>query len=146
MIRALLVLLVLLVPHALSAPPVRTIQIQFAVTPEFQAESGWKQDLEERVRFANVLFESPFQIRFEIQTFKRWAATDERRETDSALQELQDRFALGNDEIVIGVHRMTHAFKKSAVIDADTIGSALAFRGYLLLRDPHEGFSQRNET
>jgi len=123
--------------QAAEAVQVRQLRVKAVVSPTFKANSRWKNEIRDRIIFANQLFEPAFQIHFLIGEFVSWSPEDETRETDLMIEEIRSFTNLQDHEIVIGFHRMSKRYTDNRVLDADTVGTAQFFRGYIILRDPY---------
>lgn len=119
------------------AQEIRTLDLKAAVSPQFKQNPGWKEDILARVEYVNSLFEPLFHVRFSVQQFIDWTPQDETREMDLLMEELRSFIPLEWNEVVAGFHRMSQPFSRENVIDMDTVGSAQAFRGFMVLRDPY---------
>lgn len=131
-----------ILPGILSAAS-RELRIKAAVSPHFKQNLEWEKDIRDRLIFLNKIFEPLFSIHFSVAQYIDWKPQDEMRETDLLMEELRSFIPLGEEEVIIGFHKMSQPFSKDKVEDIDTVGSAQFFRGFIVIRDP---FHELNET
>ena len=128
-------------PKLFAAEGIREISITALVSPSFKENMEWQNEIRDRILFANAIFEKQFGIHFRVREHLKWVPEDEERETNLLIEEVKALAPLSADHIVMAFHKMTKAADKVMMNDVETVGTARAFSGYIVIRDPSEGLS-----
>lgn len=126
--------------HALAAE--RTLNVTVVTSDLFRQQTGWQEEIQNRIAFANQLFQN-FGITLSIQTYEQWNPPQELAGMQIWIDDLRPRFKPGKDSIVAVFHKMERTYMHEAGEDIDKVGSTLPFEGYLILKDIHQDLEPR---
>lgn len=116
--------------------PAREIRVVAAVSTGFKSASDWKKDINERIAYANKIFERDYGLHFSVEKFVSWEPSDETRGMPIIVEELKQFPLASGDHVIIGFHQMSQEMKSEKMEDLETVGTAQFFNGYIAIRDP----------